>query len=370
MQRLRVYDIRLSDLPGLVGRCSSDLVDICRYINRAERRLLQAKEAGDEGWWGTWAEMRFNMQQAYASLTLPRGVARLEVVTICDRPVPLRNQFYDYLDFGNGRMPRQFIQTISTAAGGLTNVFGSCFAGLDVRSRNMVPMFSEITSPPQNVLVYPGSTDDTGQRVLLQGLDPAGNVIYSQDGLNRVQGQYVALQSPFVQAVLPMSKITGIQKDITAAPIQIFQSDPTTGAQTLIHTMEPTETTGWYRRYYFNQLPINCCGTTGSTLCPQVNGVDVVQVTAIAKLEHIDVAADTDYTVIQNLEALTEEAQAIRYESLDTPTAKQMAIDHHRAAIGLLNGELTHYLGLDNIAVNFKPFGSARLERQRIGTLL
>lgn len=372
-QRLRLYDMRLTRLPTVVGKCQGDIADIAKYLNAAQERLLLCREAGEEGWWGTWAEMRFNVSQSVPFVTLPREVARIEVAAICNHPVPIRNQFYDYLQFGNGRMPNAFIQTI-VAPGTVTPfTFSSCFSTIDIRSRNNAPTFADLSNPPQNIVLFPGDpTDGQGQaRVLLQGLDPAGNTIYTTDGLNRVLGQFVTLKNPFATAPIPMSKITGVQKDITIAPVQVFQSDPNTGAQILLLTMEPSEQTAWYRRYFFNQLPLDCCNGAVPSVCnPTLPAVNLVQITAIAKLELIPVAVDTDYCLIQNKEALISEAQAVRYSEMDVPNKAQLMADHHTQAVRYLNGELTHYLGLNEPAVNFQPFGSAHLRRQRIGQLI
>lgn len=360
----------MSGLPGLIGLCVEDTPRIAQAVNRAERRLILAREAGDEGWYGTWAEIRFNVIQAAPVIVLPREVARLEAVSICRRPVPLRNPFYDYQQFGSGRLFRSFIQAISTQTGALTQIFGSCFGLMQVRTKNSVPTFNPISTPPQLITVFLTNPLDAQKRVLLQGLDPANNVIYSLDGAANVQGQYVTLLAPSVQAAIPMNLITGIQKDQTLGQVQIFQTDPATGVQVLIHTMEPSETTSGYREYRFDGLPVNCCGDPNSNICKPVNGQNVVQVTAIAKLEHLDVQTDTDYLLLHNLEAIMEEAQAVRYDPMDTAEAKGMAATHHKNAIGNLNGELTHYYGKDEPAVQFAPFGSARLSHQRIGTMI
>lgn len=373
MLRLRLYDLRVSRLPMLLGLCAGDTVELAQYVNSAQRRLLQCKETMDEGWWGTWAEMVFNMQQSNPYITMPREVARMEVATICNRPVAVQNQFYDYLQFGNGRLPQLYLNTITNTSGQFTTIPSVCYCNDDVRSRNSYPTFTDLSNAPQNIVVYPGSASDVGKRVLLQGLDPSGNVIYSMDNLNRVIGQFVTLQSPFVTAPTPMSRITGIQKDITVAPVQIFQQDPTTAAQIQLSIMQPSEQTAWYRRYYFNNLPLNCCANDpGPNICNPTGSAagNVVTITAIVKLDLIPVQADTDYCLIQNQEAIMEECQAIRYQSMDLPNAKAMALQHHKNAVQFLNGELAHYLGIDEPAVNFKPFGGAHLARQRIGGLI
>lgn len=348
--RLRLFDIKLSDFPEVLGFCASDTARIAKAANACNRRLLYCREAGDEGWWGTFAEMLFTVSRTQPYLTLPREVARLEVVDVCNRPRPVQNQFYEYLQYGNGRMPRLHP---CRHWPGLTQIY----------ARNVVPTFTDLSNAPQLLACYMTNPADFGKRVLLQGTDNNGVTILSQDGINPVSGEYVNLRTPFITTTNRFNTITGIQKDLTLGPVQIFQVDPNTGAQVLLVTMEPSETTAAYRRYLFNPLPHNCCpGPTAP------NGT--VQITAIVKLEFIPMQVDTDYSLICNVEALTEEAQALRLSRVDNKNSKAMSQERHLQAVRLLNGELTHYMGLDKPAVEFAPFGSARLRRQNIGTML
>ncbi len=350
MPRIRLYDIRLSRLPELIGRCQGDIVQIAAYVNSAQRRLLLSRENGEEGWWGTYAEVAFNLvSRTNPFITCPRSIARLEAMTICKHPVFIQNQFYEYLDFGNGRMPQRCRDN---------------WCNTQTFTRNNVVTFSDITTPPKIIRIYTTDSADynSNRRIMLQGVDSAGNVIYTQDNFNQVQGVFVPIESPFADAPMQFNRITGIQKDKTAGEIQIFQVDPTTGVQSMIHTMEPGETVAGYRRYYLNSLPFNCC-FTGST--PQN-----LQVTAIAKMELVPAVIDTDYLLFHNLEAIIEECCSVRYSEIDSSDAKTMAQEKHLQAIRLLQGELVHYLGKDRPAVLFRPFGSARLECQKIGSML
>jgi hypothetical protein len=355
MQRLRLIDCRLSRLPRVVGACSADINTIADYVNTAQRRLLYCKEAGEESWNGTWAEIAFNVSRTQPHITLPRGVARLELVNVCQRPIPIQNQFYEYLEFGNGRMPK-----LRSCLGGHGRI-------LQVYSRNNVPTFTDLTpGSPQFIVIYPsdpGDVDGT-KRVFLQGLDQNGVRIVTKDGGNVVDGMFVPIVSPFATAPFQMSEIQGVQKDITDGPIQFFAMDPATGVQTLLLTMEPGETTAWYRRYLFNPLPFNCCQTVPPV---QPSTPQLVQVTAISKLDLIPVVVDTDYCLIQNLEAIIEECSSVRYSEVDSATSKQMAQEKHRQAVGLLNGELTHFYGQDTPALAVQPFGSAKLSRLKVG---
>lgn len=345
-------DFRLSRAPRVLGLCNDNFPAISEYANGAQRRLIMAREAGDEGWWGTWAEIAFpGVSRLTPYITTPREVARVEKIDVCQRPVPVQNQFYEYLDFGNGRLPKT------------TRCSGDWHCNPLALTRNSVVTFADQTVFPCTLRVYPSNSVDSGasRRVLFQGLDANNTVIYTQDVLNNVKGVFVTINSPFVDTPMTFNQITGIQKDVTQGDIQIFQVDPVTGDETALLTMQPSELVAGYRRYYLNSLPANCCG----------NGpITTVTATAIVKLELIPASVDTDYLLIQNLEALIEESIAIRMSEMDNTNAQQLAAVHHINAIRLLNSEITHYLGKQSPAVNFAPFGTARLEHQGIGSMM
>lgn len=356
--RLRLFDVQLSELPGAIGLCSSDTAGIARVVNIIQQRLLYCKEAGEESWNGTWAEILFTLSRDTPYATFGRDIARLELVDVCNRPVEVNNQFQEYLRFGNGRMPNLFRRSNC-----------NCFKP-EVFARDSSPTFVDLSPAPQFLRAYYTDASDIGKRVMISGLDNNNNIIYSQDGRSRAEGMFANLTTPFVQWPMLFNKITGIQKDVTNFPVQIMQVDPTTGAQVLLVTMQPTEKVAWYRRYFFNNLPFNCCTFTGPNPCSPVQPASSVQITAIAKLEFIPVVAQSDYLMIGNIPALIEEAMAWRYSSMDSAASKQLEAIKHRNAVRYLNGELSHYQGKDNPAVNLAVFGSARLSKQGIGTMV
>ncbi len=345
--RLRLYDCRNSRLPELVGLCTANTGGLAGFVNAAQRRLLYCKEVGDEGWWGTWAEVSFpGLSRTTPFITLPREIARVEKIMVCRRAVPVQNQFYEYLDFGNGRMPH-------TCRGD--------FGLMQAVARNNAVTFRDLSSPPQIIRIYPTDTADVGasRRVLVQGTDNVDNVVYTQDGLNRVTGEFVTVAAPFSDTIFQYNSLTGFQKDVTSGPLQIFQVNPTTGEEIMLLTMSPSERVAGYRRYYLHNLPLTCCDRTpmGSTF----------SVTAIVKLDLIPVVIDTDYLLLHNLEAITEECIAVRMSEMDNLDAQKLAAVHHINAVRLLNSEIAHYLGKQSPAVNFSPFGSAHLSCQKIG---
>jgi len=358
VNRYRLIDWRHSGGPEAIGLCGTDddpaqIARVAQAATRSQQRLLMCKETGDEGWWGSWAEVAFQVSRTAPYLTTPRGISRIEAVNVCDRNITLWNQFYEYLEFGNGRMPklRPFCDWPYHAA----------------FTRNNVPTFLDINPAPQFIQVVAQDPADiaASKTVLIQGIDVNGNALYNTPpGLPQQIGTRLVLQNPFSMLQTQMNSITGIQKDVTQGPVQFFQIDPNTGAAVLLLTMEPTEQTANYRRYFFNALPATCCGTASS---PQT-----LTITAICKLEPLPLVSDTDYFLLQGdaaLEAITLEAQAIRYSKVDESAAKTMSSGHHKDAVQILNGILANYMGVDAPAVLFKPFGSATLRRKHVGMI-
>lgn len=356
MPRIRLIDCRLSRLPDLVALCQDNIPGIAEFVNAAQQRLIYAKEAGDESWYGTWAEVRLNVSRHSPYITLPREIARLEAVTVCNRPVQVHNQFYEYLQYGNGRMRADWLSRCHNP-------------NRAVYTRNNEVLFTDLFNAPQIIGVYTTDASDfTSKRILIQGLDQNGMPVYTTDGGVQVQGEFVSFEAPFATTQNQFSRITGIQKDITSGSIQVVQIDPTTATQFPLLTMEPGEKVAGYRRYFFDKLPCGCCSGQGGNHTPVT--CPPVQVTAIAKMELIPVAVDTDWLLIQNLEAVIEEAAAVYFSKVQNMDSLKLAAAHHTAAIRLLNGELGHYLGVNTAAANIAYFGSARLEKQAIGTMI
>lgn len=347
--------MRMSDLPEAVGLCVGDIQGLAAVCNRAQLNLVDCKEAGDEGWHGTWAEIAFTASRSSPVVIMPREIARLEQIDVCGRPIQVNNQFYEYLRFGNGRL-RYGLDGHRRRHGPPTQAF----------ARNNAVLQRDLSPAPQLLSVYITNPEDVGKRILLQGLDTSGVPIYSQDVLNNALGVFVPFAFPFATAPMQFSQVTGVQKDVTNGQVQVFQVDPTTGAQVLLLTMEPGEQTAWYRRYHLDPLPWNCC-TNQPAIPPAQN---IVQMTAIAMLEPIPVAVDTDYLLIQEPNAIILEAQSIRMSKNDSAQAQAQAREYHLQAVRLLIGQTTRYNGLDDVAIQYRPFGSATLARAGVGRMI
>lgn len=328
----------MSRIPSAVGNCAGNQDDFVTALNEAQHRLITDEAQPDEGWWGTWAVMRFNLDPT-GYFTTPRDVARATAVDLCKQPVVLRNQFWEYLEFGNGLRPQ------------MCSPCRVC-EGLGAFDRGLVPTFRDMATGSK-IRIFMTDETDAGKRVLVTGKDTFGNIVTSQDGFNRVTGEFVTLGAPFGQTINAWSETPWFQKDITNGQIQIHAVNDA-DEMTLLLTMEPTETVSGYRRYFVNGMPQGCCES------------GTVQVNALVKLDYIPAYVDTDYLIIGNLDALKEEVMAIRLSEMDSPTAKKVAREHHVAALRCLFGELDLYVGKERVSIQVPLWNGDKLRRQPI----
>lgn len=353
MNRPTFAQLRSSSFPRALGLCATDFSDVRDGANECQERLIIDPFAPDEGWVGGWAKFAFNVQpinppNGHAFITTPRNVARLIGIDICSRPIKLRNGFFEFLEFGIGLQPRR-----SVCGDGLFSGQNcACQTSGDSFDRDNVPTLADLAGTPQFIRIFPSNSGDIRKRVLVQGKDQNGQVVYSVDPLTgqAVDGEYVSLTMPFAQTIFQYSILTGLSKEATLAPVVFHQVDASTGASASLSTMEPSETTASYRRYLLTGLPRNCCNTPAGT----------VTVTAQAKLDFLPILTDSDYLSIPNIPALIEEAYSLRYSRIDSQVSSGLEQRHHAKAIALLNGQLDHVEGKINVAITVPLFGSDR----------
>lgn len=342
--------IRASSLGQSVGFCTGNLSQIASIVNEAQERLMMDPMCPEEGWWGMWGTMAFNVQvingnRGYAYFTAPFDVARVIVLDVCKVPVQIKNGFYEYLDFGAGLQPKICPKQ-------------ACGTTLYAYERDTVATLSDLLGDPQYIRIYPTDNADVGKRITIQGEDQNGKMVLGTDIATQqaISGELLYLNFPFTTSAFQYSKITGFLKDLTNGPVQIFQVDAATGNEVPLSSMQTNEVTAQYRRYLLNGLPAHCCSTP--------NGV--VQVTCQVRFDYIPAMSDTDYLVIQNVPALIEECQSIRYSRQDTAAAAKLADGHHLKALSLLCGQLDAYEGKVSTAVKVPIFGSDRLRAQPV----
>ena len=343
MNRPNLAEFRALFPSEALGVCQSD-PKVRNYCNESQERLLMDPLAPEEGFWGGWVAMTFSASVAAnnaAYITTPREVARLTNIAVCQKPIPLRNHFYEYLDFSPGLQPKTCNQ----------NVCGAQFQGY---ARDNVCTLNPLLPTPQIIRVYPEDPRDLNRRVLIQGKDNNQMTVLTTDpGTGQAgEGEYLTIKFPFVDSLNLFSELTGMQKDQTYGMIQLFQVDPTTGLEVALSAMEPNESTASYRRYLIAGIPNmnQCCQSSGA-----------LQLSAQARLDFIPVVNETDYLTIPNVPALLEESQSLYFSRQDSSLAAQQAGIHHARALALLFGQLDKHLGKISTAISVPIFGSNRL---------
>ncbi len=354
--KITVAQVAQSQFPEVIGACSNDIPTICKYLNRAQQILINC--GGESGFWGGWQKVVFQVSRCNPYITLPPRLARAINMDFCRFPVRIQNEFYEFLEGGIGL--QDFYRTQGWQG---RNDWCGATQGFD---RGVFPSMVDLTNTNQLLRVYTTDPRDIGKRMLIgPAKDQNGNYIYSTDGNSNPNGFYLTFTNPFITSNMIVTSIEGIQKDLTFGDVLLYQVDATTGAQVLLSRYGPNETNPAYRRYYLNQLPCGClCHTPGN---PCLVGQPVntnVPVTAMGKLEFYPVSQVTDWLVIGNIPALIEEAKAIRDSDMESAVGAALENKSHKRAIKLLQDEMRHYIGELSPAINYAPWGTARLSRR------
>lgn len=333
-----------SRIQSVLGNCAGDLPRLAANLNEAIQRLIMT--AGEDGFWGGWAKIVFNVSSQDPYITLPSEYARLIASDVCRHPVRIQNEWYEVMEAGIGLQDP---------------CAGRNMCSMQVYERGSVNTAYDLASSNKKIRVYLTDGRDVGKRILFAGAkDQNGNGIYQTDGNNEIIGVRLEMVTPFVTTSMIVTSFAGISKDDTYGDVVIKQVDATTGEESLLSRLGPREMNPVYRRYFIQGVPANCCSDPS---------ISTVQVTTMCKYEFIPVSRPTDFLLIGNIPALIQMVMAIRHEGIDSPTSKALAISEQRNAVRMLNQEITHYTGKNQIGVVMAPFGNARLERVNIGMM-
>lgn len=312
--RTTLAQVRSSRIPGILGKCPTS-PDIVSYINEVVQRLLpQAK------WVNTYQRMIICAEDG--NITWPRCVSTVEAVGACERPMVIRNEWFEFVENGIG------IQKPDGTDG------ENCGCpGLQLLDRGTSCTIEDIDGT-KVLRVYADNSADVGKRILFKAKDENGNKIYGSD----VEGFYVTLAYPYIQTTQQVTSIYGIIKDATLGNVRVYQYNTIAASQSLILNAEPDELTPDYRRSLVK-------GLQNITCCTDCDPDAKITVSAEVKLQYIPVSRDTDFLTIGWIPALKEMAQSVRYAEMDSMEAKQKAQLHEARAFKALDDELKHYLG-------------------------
>ncbi len=316
-----VAQLKASRIPQVLGLCPSD-PRMLEYVNEAMERLMSRGKFK-----GTY--QKYRICASSSCITWPRQIETIESLAICDQPVRIRNEWFEFLEFGTG---------LQSGSG----------CGSQMFDRGTACAFNDIAGVNKKIKVYADVAESAGAKILLQGYDENGAWIRTLVGDEWVDGEYVVLAvSPGTLSTKIFSSLTGVQKPDTNCVVRLYEYNTDDTTQRAIAIYEPDETVPQYRRSLIAGLGTGgCCNSECETKA----------VTVMAKLRFIPVARDTDYLPIGNLAAVKDMCQSIR--KMENNLFEE-AKAYEASAVNELERELATYLG-DGAAVGMKITGSCQ----------
>lgn len=332
MSRKTLRDAKESRIPLVLG-VDPDSDQFLSYINEAQDRIIKRGNFR-----GGYQNVRFCLTNG--CLTLPRQIIALSAVKECGRVASVYNQWEPFVPGGE---ECDFISGLYCGCPGPKWV-----------DKGFYPTFYDIDGTHKKVRFYPRATSDVGKRILLQGYNDSKEWIRTEDAGLMIDGMYLTLAEDYVETSIIISSITGLQKVDTDADVLIYEVNTLTGGMKQLGKMEPDERVASYRRYYNREFDDTCGLRT---------------VSAIAKLDFIPVRVDSDYLFVDDIPALKEMCQSIRFSEMDAPQAKQEAVFHRKEAMIELNQQKQNENNDDSIKIRMRTQGSASLRRSNVGPL-
>lgn len=288
--------------------CSTD-ARVKDYVNTAIRRLLP------KGMWvGT--VRRYRICTNNSCLTWPRAVGTIEAVAVCNSPIKIRNEWYEFLEAGPG------IQSSESCSDQLIDRQGQfcCFDDITANSTtSYIKIYTDVA--------------ESGKYIILQGYDENGNWIRTTVSGAWIDGERVAIPSSPASPVVTTKKFSSLDrviKDETNGVVRLYEYNGSATVKALA-IYEPDETLPSYRRSYIPSV-----GVSTSSDC------DKSSVVVMAKLAYYKVANDNDFLLIGNEDALVEMCRALRhYEAKNQSEAmacEALAVSYLQQELGSEQG--------------------------------
>jgi hypothetical protein len=312
-----------------------------RYLNRAQEELLNQGR-----WVGTTIKYRICSQSGF--ITWPRELATIEAMKISGAPALLKNQWFEFLEYG----------------GDIHGNHGSWTEGFNLfgNSRNSVATdqaesisFADVCAGgnAKKLKVYAQATEAVGARILLQFYDGNGNYVRTNDATEGwVDGEFVAINATTPATTInAVSAWVGVQKPITNDIVRVTELDTVTLLERPLAVYAWNETSPSFRRTHIGSL--GCWHTNRPA-----------SVVVIGKQRFIPAIVPRDYLCLQSAGAIIAKAKAIFLRD-NNSLQESMALD--MIAQDLLDKELGSWIGTSSQTVGINMlFGASSSEQNYI----
>lgn len=267
----------------------------------------------------------------------PRYVDHVRRVNICNRTIPVRNMWYEFLergrrcDWGNWlRWPESKLS-----------------------DQGRTSVFQDIQGDGRTVRAYPRCNADLGKTVTIFGIDNNGQTLQTQNADDSWSiGQVLTLQTPFASTSTFVRSIDYVLKDPTQCPLDLYAYNASTNLLEDLAHYEPSETRpsysrtrlqGWVPNFGTSTFvpPQTCCGTNQAVI-------------ALVKFRFVEAVNPTDLLGIDNEDALQIMVQSLKLrEKNDYAGARAM----ENEAVFELNRQLENDSPDDTFSVQDDTLG-------------
>ena len=265
-------------------------------------------------------------------ITWPRQVETIEAMRICNTPVRIQTQFFEFQDNSSGEIGRH-------NSGGDRGPYGNWgYNRLSMLGDRLETCVQQEISPGQKKLQVFTERIETVGNILLLGYDDNGNWIRTERDGTWQDGELISLVGDQGKTTINYySNITGVQFDSTPrnGNVYLYQQD-TDGVQVQLANYDYAVDTPVFRKSILQGLPNPRFdeNTDGQPRCQTV--------LALCKMRFLPVVLDTDYPQISNIAAMKLMMQYIYKRDSDKLQEAKVYLEEAKQ---MINDELKQYNG-------------------------
>lgn len=322
------------------GDCKSDegllaVAGVCantpRFAYLVNASVRRIERRGD--WAGTIAPVQVCATRGCVSF--PRYVGHVRKVNLCNRELPVKNPWYQFIEQRSWRCG-----SWQPHLSGEAVLFANGFA----------PTYSDVWGDGRLIRAYPRVREDIGKTVRIFGVDNDNQPLRTNNNDGTwSDGIVITLTDPFGSTSTYVRRIDRVVKEVTQGQVFLFGYDVANDALEDLAIYDPGETSPSYERFKLNQGFAGAPQTTCSPCCATARSI-----IALVKLKVIEARFDTDWVIIDNLEALKFMVQSVRAaEAGDRDLSNGYMVD----AIAECNRDLENAFPDDQFAVRNDVIG-------------
>lgn len=263
-------------------------------------------------------------------ITWPNEVETVEMINICDSPIPVRNIYAEFVSNGIGNMEYLNNNLLSGNGPGPGAPYTYNGWATMIGDREEVPTYEDVQGPDKKIKVVSSLPADDGSQVIILGYDQNEQWIRTLVNGTYTDGEYVTLNAASPPTTTNFfSAIKGVQFSVTPRNgiVYLVEHDTVTTLERTIAEYQYNEANPVYRRSIITGSAFATC----------------VCVMGIVRLRWVPIFSDTDYLQISNLSALKDMLLALQKRDNGMPDD---AMKYQMLAEKKVNAELSQYQGV------------------------